>query len=175
MAYRLVIRSHLKKLLEWLLSMDQNRPSKVRKYMYIGQPYTLSAVYVLLLWCWSIDCMYTQECISCKHVKPLLNFFHGLYLLNMEKSHFYQNWAIFRVLIGQELCSIMMWLWRNLFFFLSRPIFREIQRKWMSKLWMLWKDKKQNKTNRQQLSMVCTLIDHRNVKVWTFWCHFYGQ
>ena len=63
-------------------------------------------MYVLLPWCWSIDCMHTQKCISCKHVEPLLNFFHGLYLLNMEKSHFYHNGAIFRVLIGRELCSI---------------------------------------------------------------------
>ena len=69
--------------------------------------------------------MYTQKCISCKHVEPLLNFFHGLYLLNMEKSHFYHNGAIFRVLIGRELCSIRRyrpWKWCDggaICFFLS--------------------------------------------------------
>ena len=89
-------------------------------------------MYVLLPWCWSIDCMYTQKCISCKHVEPLLNFFHGLYLLNKEKSHFYHNGAIFRVLIGRELCSIRRyrpWEWCDggaiCFFFLSCAIFRE--------------------------------------------------
>ena len=82
-------------------------------------------MYVLLPWCWSIDCMYTQKCISCKHVEPLLNFFHGLYLLNVEKSHFYHNGAIFRVLIGRELCSIRRyrpWKWCDggtICFFLS--------------------------------------------------------
>lgn len=87
----------------------------------------------MLPWCWSIDCMHTQKCISCKHVEPLLNFFHGLYLLNMEKSHFYHNGAIFRVLIGRELCSIRRyrpWKWCGggaICFFLS--LVRDFRRK----------------------------------------------
>ena len=114
----------------------------------------LSAVYVLLPWCWSIDCMYTQKCISCKHVEPLLNFFHGLYLLNMEKSHFYHNGAIFRVLIGRELCSIRRyrpWKWCDggaICFFLS--LVRDFPRKFNGNGRQNWEcyGKKKNKQNK---------------------------
>ena len=53
----------------------------------------------------------------------------------------------------------MTWWWRNLFFSYLRARFsEELQRKWM------WKTVNVivKKTNRQQFSMVCALMDHRN-------------
>ena len=49
----------------------------------------------------------------------------------------------------------MMWWWRNLFFSFSRARFSEkIQRKWTSKLWMLWLKKK---TDVEMLKCCCRL------------------
>ena len=76
-------------------------------------------------------------------------------------SCFYNSWVISRALIGRQLRSIrvqtmeMTSWWRNLFFSFSRARFSQRpQQKWTTKLSMLfWK------TNRQQFSTVCSLID----------------
>lgn len=144
MAYRLVIRSHLKKLLEWLLSMDQNRPSKVRK-SNTDQPYTFTTCSVCFVALVLLNRLHVYP--TCFHVSMwslCKTFFMAFFLLNVEKSHFYHNWTIFCVLIGGELCSIrvqtmeIMWWWCNLFFsFSCARFFKKIQRKWTSKLSML--------------------------------------
>ena len=75
------------------------------------------------------------------------------------------------MLIGRELCSIRwsdcgndMMVVRFVFFFLSCAIFRENLTEMDVKTVNVMV-KKQNKTNRLQLSMVCTVINHKNVKL----------
>ena len=84
------------------------------------------------------------------------------------KTELYNNWAISRALIGREPRSIYtdkstdhgndVMVAQFVFLFLARAIFRETSTEMDEKNC----DCYCKKTNRQQFSIVCTLIDHRN-------------